>query len=808
MIKNYIKTAFRTLSKNKGFTAINIGGLALAIVTCLLIVFYVFDELSYDRYNVKADRIYRVNANIKFGGNENSYAETPAPAAAALKQDFPEVEQVARMIDRGSFKVKKGNQDIQEYKMIYADSTLFDIFTLPMIQGDPATALKEPRSVVITDEIARKYFNATNVVGRTLTFDDTLAYKVTGVIKKIPQQSHFNFDFFLSMPTLAESRQTTWFSNNFVTYILLKPGADPQALQAKLKGFMRQHAGPELQSMIHTDFDNFEKNGNYFRLDLSPLKTIHLQSHRVGDFSTGGSLSTVYIFSSIAIFILLIACINFMNLSTARSANRAREVGVRKVLGSPRKYLVAQFLTESIIVTLVATIIGVLAAWLLLPYFNNLANKDLTITPQILGWLIPVLTLMVLVIGGLAGSYPAFFLSGFRPIEVLKGKIASGFKGGMLRSSLVVFQFFISIFLIIGTLVIYNQLKYIESKDLGNNRDHVLIIKNAWFLGNKNHSFREELKQLPGVQNASLSGFLPTSISVNNSTSFFKDPFIDQKRGILSEEWFVDENYIPTLGIKMATGRNFSAQMKTDTSGIILNEAAAKLLGYTNPVSQSLYSPNDQMGKTFKQYHVIGVMKDFNYRSLKEPVRAMILVYGNDMGAVTVRLKSSDMPALISRIKDKWASFVPGQAFEYSFMDQEFDGIYRTEQRTGEIFIIFTSLAIIIACLGLFGLAAYAAEQRTKEIGIRKVLGASMPTIVGMLSKDFIKLVLIAICIATPVAWWAMNKWLQDFAYRMNIQWWVIALAGGAAILIAFVTISFQSIKAALNNPVKSLRSE
>ena len=465
MIKNYIKTAFRSLSKNKGFTAINIGGLALAIVTCLLMVFYVFDELSYDRFNVKADRVYRLNADIKFGGNENSYAMTPAPTAAALKQDFPEVEQVARMIDRGSFKVKKGNQDIQEYKMIYADSTLFDIFTLPMIHGDPATALKEPRNVVITDEMARKYFNNTNVVGRSLIFDDSVAYKVTGVIKKIPQQSHFNFDFFISMSTLAESRDISWLSNNFATYLLLKPGADPKALEAKFGGFMRQHAGPQLQSVIHTDFDSFEKSGNYFRLNLSPLKTIHLQSQRVGEFGTNGSISTVYIFSSVAIFILLIACINFMNLSTARSANRAKEVGVRKVLGSPRKYLIAQFLTESIIVTLVATIIGVLAAWLLLPYFNNLANKNLTITPQILGWLIPVLTLMVLVIGGLAGSYPAFFLSGFQPIQVLKGKIASGFKGGMLRSSLVVFQFFISIFLIIGTLVIYNQLKYIQNKD-------------------------------------------------------------------------------------------------------------------------------------------------------------------------------------------------------------------------------------------------------------------------------------------------------------------------------------------------------
>lgn len=807
MIKNYIKTAFRSLTKNKGFTVINVLGLALGLAACLLIVFYVFDELSYDRYNEKADRIYRINADIKFAGNVNSYAVSPAPAAAALKADFPEIEQVVRLIDRGGFKVKKGNQDIQEFKMIYADPTLFDIFTIPMIHGNPATALKEPHSLVITDEMAQKYFNSDDVVGKTLTLNDSLFYKVTGVVKKMPKQSHFTYDFFISMPTLDESRQTTWLSNNFVTYLLLRPGADPKALQAKFPQFLRAEVGPQLLSIIHSDFDAFEKAGNYYRFSLSPLKTIHLQSNRVGELGTNGSLNNVYIFSSIALFILLIACVNFMNLSTARSANRAREVGVRKVLGSPRKYLIAQFLTESIIVTLVSTVLAIIAAWLLLPFFNNLADKQLTVTPQILAWLLPFLVFLVIVIGCLAGSYPALFLSGFQPIQVLKGKLASGFKGGMLRSSMVVFQFFISIFLIIGTMVIYNQLKYIQNKDLGYNRDHVLIIKDTWLLGNKDKDFRDEIKQLPGVKNASLSGYLPTS-TVNNSTTFFKDPIIDQKRAILSNEWWVDENYLPTLDIKIVSGRNFSNQMATDTSAIIINETAAKMLAFSNPLNQPMYTPNDETAKIFKQYHIIGVIKDFNYQSLRNEVRPLILVKGEDMGAVSAHLNTNDMAALISQVKSKWASFVPNQPFNYSFMDQEFDNLYRSEQHFGTIFVIFTTLAIIIACLGLFGLAAYAAEQRTKEIGIRKVLGASMATIVGMLSKDFIKLVIIAICIAAPLAWWVMSFWLRDFAYRQNIQWWVVALAGAAAILIAFITISFQSIKAALTNPVKSLRSE
>lgn len=807
MIKNYIKTAFRSLAKNKGFTAINVLGLALGLATCLLIVFYVFDELSYDKYNVKADRIYRINSDIKFAGNENSYATSPAPAAGALKATFPEIEQTARLLDRGGFKVKKGNQDIQELSMIYADSTLFDIFTIPMIHGTAATALKEPNSVVITDEMARKYFNSTDVVGKTLTFNDSLFYKVTGVVKKMPKQSHFTYDFFISMATVEESRQTSWLSNNFVTYILLRPGADPQRLQAKFSQFIRTEAGPQLQSVIHTNFDAFEKAGNYDRFTLSQLKTIHLQSHRVAELGVNGDLDTVYIFSLIAIFILLIACVNFMNLSTARSSNRAREVGVRKVLGSPRKYLIAQFLTESIIVTFAATIIAVVAAWALLPYFNNLANKDLTITPQLITWLVPVLIFIVIFIGCLAGSYPALFLSGFQPIQVLKGKLSSGFKNSLLRSSLVVFQFFISIFLIIGTMVIYNQLKFIQNKDLGYNRDHVLIIKNAWFLGNEDKDFRDELKQLPGVKNASLTGFLPTSM-VSSSTTFFKDPIVDQKRAILTNDWPVDENYLPTLGIKLLKGRNFSSEMPTDSAAVIINETAAKMLAFNNPLNQVMYSPNDPLGKTFKQYHIIGIIKDFNYQSLKEQIRPLFLVKGEDMGAVSVSVNTTNLPALVDKVKDKWKSFVPGQEFDYSFMDQEFDNLYRSEQHTATIFVISTSLAIIIACLGLFGLAAYAAEQRTKEIGIRKVLGASMSGIVSMLSKDFLKLVIIAICIASPLAWWAMNFWLRNFAYRQNIQWWVIALAAAAAILIAFITISFQSIKAAITNPVKSLRSE
>ena len=807
MFKNYIKTAFRSLKKNKGFTIINVLGLALGLCVCMLIIFYVIDELGYDAYNKKADRVYRLNNEIKFGGNTNSYAVSPAPLAQTMLNDFPEVEKAVRFRERGNFKVRKGDQNVQEHNFLYADPQVFDVFTFPMLHGDPKTALNDEKSVVINETTAKKYFNTDDAVGKTLTFNDTLFYKVTGVIKDIPKQSHINFDFLLSMKGLDESKEDAWLSNNFNTYILLKQGADIEKLKAKLPVLVSKYVGGQIQAAIHMSYEQLEKGGNYFRLSIIPLRDIHLKSNRVAELRGNGNIQYVYIFSAIAIFILLIACVNFMNLSTARSSNRAREVGVRKVLGSPRKYLIIQFLSESVMVTFIATVISVIGAWLLLPVFNQMADKELAFTAATFVWLLPALLITVVVIGCLAGSYPAFFLSAFQPIDVLKGKLSSGFKGGFLRSFLVVFQFSISIFLIIGTLVIYHQLKFIQSKDLGYNREQVMLINDIETLGNQSKVFKEELKRLPGVVNTTMTGFVPTS-NWRNSTTFFQDATLDIKKALSSQIWDVDEDYVSTMGMKIIAGRAFSKAMKSDSSALIINEAAAKILGFKEPLNKDLYQSIDNSGKKFKVLHIIGVVKDFNFNTLRENITPVLFSLNESRGSIAVRINTAKTTALLAQVKEKWHTLSPNQQMDYSFMDEDFENTYRTEQRMGNIFIAFTTMAIVIACLGLFGLAAYAAEQRTKEISIRKVLGASVSIIVGMLSKDFIKLVIIAILIASPIAWLVMQQWLQGFAYRDGIKWWIIAVAGGGAMAIAFITISFQSVKAALVNPVKSLKSE
>lgn len=787
MIKNILKTAFRSLAKNKGFTLINILGLASGLAICLLIALYVFDELSYDRYNVNAGRIYRLNTDLKTGGSTTQFAITAPPVGEAMVSEFPEVEKSARIALAINMRFKKGNEVITENKAVYCDRSLFDIFTLPMLSGDPETALKDPNAIVISESAAKKYFNTTNVIGKTLISvnNESSLHKITGVIKDMPAQSHFRADFFLA---LDANQSHNWMGFSFNTYILVKPGADVKRLESRFDGLIRRHMNTGSFS-----YDKFSAGGNFIRLSLTPLTDIHLRSNRQREFGANGDIQYIYIFSIIATFVLVLACVNFMNLSTARSANRAREVGVRKVLGSPRGYLVAQFLSESMLVTLASSIIAILLAWALLPMFNQLSGKDIAVSAQIFRWLIPSLMAIVFVVGILAGAYPAFFLSSFQPISVLNGKLSPGFSDNAFRSFLVVFQFSISIFLIVGTLVVYNQLNYIRNKNLGFNRSQVLVIKNANAATNPN-TLRQEVKQLPGVINASLSSFLPTGVNRwPNQLSLGSD------RSAQAEFWTVDENYLNTMGMQLAEGRNFSEQVLSDSSAMIINETAAKKLGYKDDPTELVNN----------RYHIIGVVKDFNFSSLRDNVTPLAMVMAPDwMASLSVKLQPGNLPALRDRIESKWKMLVPGQQFEYSFMDDDFNALYNNEQRMGKLFLIFTVVALGIACLGLFALAAYAAEQRRREISIRKVLGADVSALVSLLSKDFIRLVLIAIFIASPLAWWVMHQWLQGFAYRHNLPWWTLASAATGTIIIAFATVSFQSFKAAQANPADSLRGD
>ena len=806
MLKNYFKTAIRNLLKNKFYSLINITGLAVGLATCLLIWLYVTDELGYDRYNVNADRIYRANSEIRFGGNYLDLAVQVPQLGPAMVHELPEVEQYARIQWYGSFHVRKGNDNVLEGRVAYADSTLFSVFTLPMIDGNPVTALQEPRSLVMTARMANKYFGRTNAVGQVLLVNDSIPYKITGVIRDIPTQSHFNFDFFVPMRENANSRADNWLGDqNFATYLLLRPGTNVKKLEKEMNDLLDRHETPQLTTAIHQSLSEFKKSGAFIRGNLIPMTDIHLHSNRVAELDANGNILYVYIFSAIAFFILAIACVNFMNLSTARASNRAKEVGIRKVMGSLKHNLVFQFLMESILIAFVALGLGLLLASLALPYFNQLSGKEIAsaglFRPAMLGFLI----FLILVVGILAGSYPAFFLAAFQPVDVLKGRLAGGFRRSWLRNSLVVFQFAISIILIIGTLVIENQLNYIRNRDVGYDRSQVLVIDHTEVFGNNTTAFRNELLHISGVRNASMTPYIPTGYW-NNGNSFFTSPAKDPQTAINMHVWTVDQDYIPTLRMKMEAGRNFSSQFPTDSTGLIVNEAAWRFMGSPNIASKILYAYVTPT--TTKPFHIIGVVKNFNFNSMREVVSPLCLVLGKANQNVSVRINGGDVSAVTEHIKEVWRRMAPGQPFSFTFLDDSFNRLYTAEMRTGRIALTFAVLAILIACLGLFGLVTFAVEQRTKEIGIRKVLGAGTNSIVGMVAKDFLVLVGIAALIAFPVAGWGMHRWLQGFAYPVGLNWWIFALAGMAALLIALFTVGFRALNAAMINPAKTLRAE
>jgi putative ABC transport system permease protein len=802
MFRYYYKIAARNLWRNKGFSAITILGLAIGLATCLLIALFVTDELKYDSYNPNANRIYRVNADFLVNGSAFRERYTPAQFGPVLEQDFPQIEKYVRFLQQNHILVKQGEQTLRESNACFADSTVFDMFSLQMIAGNPVTALRQPFSMVISEQMARKYFNSLDVVGRSLRVDNMNDYTITGVIKDVPAQSHLHFDFIRAMSQIQSSREAEWMSDNYVTYVRLRPGTTQQQLNGYLQQATKKYMENDLKRLTGSGIADLERKGGHFRYNSIPLRKIHLYSDLSNEAEPSGNIQYVYIFIITAIIILLIACVNFMNLSTARSAGRAKEVGLRKVMGSQRSGLIVQFLAESVLTSCCAMIIAVILAALMIPFLNDLSGKSLRMTLTSLTWIFPLLIVVVVIVGLIAGSYPALFLSSFEPIKVLKGKLSSGFKGSWLRNSLVVFQFTAAMLLIVGTLVIYHQLSYIRNKQLGYNRQQVLVIENTQSLSIHAKAFKQDVLQIPGVTSGTMTATLPTATSLNTSI-FSKDAARSEGQVMGITEWNIDTDYFPTLGMQMASGRNFSPDMPTDSGTLIINETAARLLGYTDISNKYLYRGNQQM-------KVIGIVKDFNAGSLRSKIPPAVFTLGEFTATMAFRVNTNNIQQIINSISKLYHArpLMQGQPFSYSFLDDNFNRLYLSEERTGKIFISFAILAIVIASLGVFGLITYAAEQRTKEIGIRKVLGASVASIVAMLSADFLKLVLLAAVIAVPLAWMLMNKWLQNFAYRINISWPVFALSVVLLVIVTLLTIGYRAIKAATVNPVKSLRTE
>jgi putative ABC transport system permease protein len=801
MFKNYLKIAFRNLLGHKGYTFINVAGLAVGMACCILILLYVRYELSYDRYHDQADRIYRVSLHGRLAGNDVNVTYTCVPLAPTLVNEYPEVLHATRL--RRAYRtilVSIGDRRFNEERVFYADSTYFSVFTLPLILGDPKTALSAPNSVVLTRETANKYFGEENPIGKTLTFDNSTDYLVTAVSENVPPNSHFHFDFLASFVSLDYHTSTVWISNNLQTYVVLKENASASQLIAKLPGLVSKYVAPQIQQAMGISFDAFIEGGGKYGYSLQPVTDIHLYSKLDDEIEPGSSAAFVTIFSLIALFILILACINFMNLATARSANRAKEVGLRKVVGSNQFQLVRQFLIESILLSATALVLAVILVELFLPAFNNLAAKQIETNYFGKGSLLPGLVIITLLVGLLAGSYPAFFLASFQPISVLKGKSMAG--SSVLRSGLVVFQFVISISLIIATFVVYSQLQYIRNKELGFDKEQVVVIQRAAALGDQLYAFQSEVKQFPGILSTTATMHLPGRPVDTNA---YKPEGTSESEGYLVMAFAVGYDFVETLGIELAAGRSFSRDFSTDSTALIINEAAVEKFGWADAVGKTIIEP-DPEGPGVAQ--VIGVMKDFHFESLHDEIRPALLRLGTVPRFIAVRISGGDIPGTLAHLGERWSELAPNQPFEYTFLDEDFDRLYRTDQRVGKIFGTFSVLGILVACLGLFGLASFSAEQRTKEIGIRKTLGASISNIILLLSKEFTTLVVISFLIASPLAYFAMSKWLQNFAYRTDIGILTFIAAGGLALLVAWFTVSYQSIKAALANPVEALKYE
>ncbi|MBX2944698.1 MAG: ABC transporter permease [Cyclobacteriaceae bacterium] len=802
MLKNYLLVAFRNINRQKFYAFLNVIGLTVGIASCLFITLYVKDEISYDRLHPDADRIYRVNLDAKLAAQEIAVAVSCPPMAAALIQEVPEVESAVRVASNGRVVIKYGEKAFTQDRVFAADTNFFTFFNFPLVEGNPKNALKERNTVVLTESTARKFFGSENALGKLLAVgNDTTTYVVTGVAKDLPGNVHFKFDVILTGESSTAFRDPIWMNNYLATYLKIHKGSSQQTVKSKIDDLTIKYIGPEVERFMGMSLDQFKQQGSRFGYTLIPLTDIHLHSNYQAEIEPQGDIQYVYLFSVIAVFILIIACINFMNLATARSAGRAKEVGLRKTLGSLSRHLVAQFLAESFVFSCLAAVLALGIVYTMLPFFNTLAGKELVFESLLSSNLLILLLGIVVLVGLMAGSYPAFYLTSFKVTEVLKGKVREGMKGGAVRSGLVVFQFAVSIFLIIATAVIFQQMQYVQNKNLGLNRDNVLVLTNTQNL----RSVAEPLKQAILAQSGVVAASYTNSVPALNTEGASPFRIEGSEEDHLVVRYFADYDQLETMGYTLKEGRFFSRDFPADSTAIVINEALMNELSWKEAVGKELFGFN---GGGRIPYKIVGVVNDFHFESLRNNVRPTAMFLNTDAASfLTIRFVNNPRET-VSTIENLWRQYAGNEPFEYSFLDQDFDALFRSEQRLGNLFTTFTVLAIFIASLGLIGLAAFTAEKRTKELGIRKVLGASEISLVNLLSKEFTKLVVIALVLSIFPAWYFTSQWLQGFAFRISLSIWVFVGAGAVALVVALLCVVFQALRTARINPAKSLRYE
>ncbi|MEM8507390.1 MAG: FtsX-like permease family protein [Bacteroidota bacterium] len=811
MFKNYLKIGWRNLLKNKGFTVINVVGLSIGVAACMLIAIYILHESSYDKAVTHSSQVYRMLNRDILEGKIDDGIHFSANTASTVMDDFPEVINAGRLNNNdlfygaGSNEIRIDGQEMQHHEkgFSYADQAIIDIMDIDMIYGEKRSALSEPNTLVISELISKKYFGDSNPVGRSiyLNGNDDQPFRITAVMEDFASNSHMNYDFLLTLSGVefGEGEQTRWIQNNYPTYIQLQPGTDVTSFQKKLSHtLINDYLRPAYEASGFVIPDNEEES---FSIQLQPLTDINLYSNNIA-FEAGkrNDIKVISIFGIIAVFILVIASINFVNLSTAKSANRAKEVGIKKVVGSSKNYLIGQFLTESVLITFIAFITGTALSFLIMPLFREISGKALQIP-----WTDPWFTLSILigslVVGFIAGLYPSFYLSKFKPSAVLKGKLAIGSKSSSLRSGLVIFQFAISIVLIIGTLVVNQQLNFILNSKIGFEKDQVIQLYGTHMLGDRIATFKEELKGVNGVKSVSVSDYLPLENTKRNGNGFLNEGRDNIDETVFGQAWLIDDDYLETLGMKLVEGRDFSVEISSDEQATIVNQTMVQKLNLKNPVGK-------RISRYGEVYEIIGVVEDFNFSSFKQKVEPLCFFLGTSPTITSVKIATADIGSLLSSIESRWKTLMPNMQMRYAFMDDSFAKMYNNVNRIKQIFVSFAILAIFVACLGLFALSAFMVEQRKKEISIRMVLGATLQGIYKLLTLNFVKLILIAAAIAIPISWYIMNRWLQDFAYKIDISWEVLAVGAIIAVVIAIFTISYQSISAALTRPYRNLRTE